>query len=245
MRHATLWKVARKLGSAKALAAELKISYANAIDWINLKNVPPFCKGVVEKNDTAAVARAASLAKHWPIDRQTKLEKALFELTGQTLLELFPPELCANAEFLNAKKQIEQTREISTARLSGIDQRFILPPADEIAAQNEILPKIKKALKTLSYRERVIIEMRYGLGDGHTYTLEEVGNIFKVHKNRIYQIEAKAIRKLQTPSRSQQLAGLLDNQTEPEHDASSFVVRRRQIMRQTEPIRKSLHPTET
>jgi RNA polymerase primary sigma factor len=51
--------------------------------------------------------------------------------------------------------------------------------------------------------------LRYGLGDGYTYTLEEVGRIFKVTRERVRQIEAKAVRKLQHPVRSQQLAGFL------------------------------------
>ena len=65
-------------------------------------------------------------------------------------------------------------------------------------------------LKTLSYREREIIKLRYGLGDGYSYTLEEVGHIFKVTRERIRQIEAKAVRKLQQPSRSAELIGFLD-----------------------------------
>ena len=67
--------------------------------------------------------------------------------------------------------------------------------------------RITKVLKTLSYREREIIKLRYGLGDGYSYTLEEVGHIFKVTRERIRQIEAKAVRKLQQPSRSQELSG--------------------------------------
>jgi RNA polymerase primary sigma factor len=77
-------------------------------------------------------------------------------------------------------------------------------------ANNGILrQKIDALLKTLTYREREIIRLRYGLGDGYTYTLEEVGRIFKVTRERVRQIEAKAVRKLQHPVRSQQLAGFL------------------------------------
>ena len=77
-------------------------------------------------------------------------------------------------------------------------------------ASNGILrQKIEALLKTLTYREREIIRLRYGLGDGYTYTLEEVGRIFKVTRERVRQIEAKAVRKLQHPVRSQQLAGFL------------------------------------
>ncbi len=77
-------------------------------------------------------------------------------------------------------------------------------------ANNGILRnKIDHLLKTLTYREREIIRLRYGLGDGYTYTLEEVGRIFKVTRERVRQIEAKAVRKLQNPIRSQHLAGFL------------------------------------
>ena len=70
-------------------------------------------------------------------------------------------------------------------------------------------------LKTLTYREREIIKLRYGLGDGYTYTLEEVGRIFKVTRERVRQIEAKAVRKLQHPVRSRQLEGFLDPSRQP------------------------------
>ncbi len=78
------------------------------------------------------------------------------------------------------------------------------------ASQEMLRTRINKVLKTLSYREREIIKLRYGLGDGYSYTLEEVGHIFKVTRERIRQIEAKAVRKLQQPSRSQELVGFLD-----------------------------------
>ena len=78
------------------------------------------------------------------------------------------------------------------------------------AAQEMLKDKIDHVLKTLTYREREIIKLRYGLGDGYTYTLEEVGRIFKVTRERVRQIEAKAVRKLQHPVRSRQLKGFLD-----------------------------------
>jgi len=78
------------------------------------------------------------------------------------------------------------------------------------AAQEMLRTRINKVLKSLSYREREIIKLRYGLGDGYSYTLEEVGHIFKVTRERIRQIEAKAVRKLQQPSRAAELSGFLD-----------------------------------
>ena len=84
-----------------------------------------------------------------------------------------------------------------------------------ISAGGEMLKdRIEEVLKTLTYREREIIKLRYGIGDGYTYTLEEVGKIFRVTRERVRQVEAKAIRKLQHPVRSRKLEGFLDNVTQ-------------------------------
>ena len=80
------------------------------------------------------------------------------------------------------------------------------------AATQELLKdRIESVLHTLTFREREIIKYRYGIGNGYTYTLEEVGKIFKVTRERVRQIEAKAVRKLQHPIRSRKLVGFLDN----------------------------------
>jgi len=79
------------------------------------------------------------------------------------------------------------------------------------ATQEMLKERIDIILKTLSYREREIIKLRYGIGDGYTYTLEEVGRIFKVTRERVRQVEAKAIRKLQHPVRARKLEGFLDH----------------------------------
>lgn len=81
------------------------------------------------------------------------------------------------------------------------------------ATQEMLKERIDVVLKTLSYREREIIKLRYGIGDGYTYTLEEVGRIFKVTRERVRQVEAKAIRKLQHPVRARKLEGFIDNKT--------------------------------
>lgn len=74
-------------------------------------------------------------------------------------------------------------------------------------ANNSLLrEKINELLKTLTYREREIVRLRYGLADGYCYTLEEVGRLFKVTRERVRQIEAKAVSKLQHPVRSAELS---------------------------------------
>jgi RNA polymerase primary sigma factor len=77
------------------------------------------------------------------------------------------------------------------------------------AAGSILRSKIDELLKTLTYREREIIRLRYGLVDGYSYTLEECGRIFKVTRERVRQIEAKAVAKLQSPSRADRLAAFL------------------------------------
>lgn len=81
------------------------------------------------------------------------------------------------------------------------------------ATQEMLKDRLDEILKTLTYREREIIKLRYGIGDGYTYTLEEVGRIFKVTRERVRQVEAKAIRKLQHPVRARKLEGFLDHKT--------------------------------
>jgi RNA polymerase primary sigma factor len=77
------------------------------------------------------------------------------------------------------------------------------------AAGGILRSKIDELLKTLTFREREIIRLRYGLVDGYSYTLEECGRIFKVTRERVRQIEAKAVAKLQSPSRADRLASFL------------------------------------
>jgi RNA polymerase primary sigma factor len=79
----------------------------------------------------------------------------------------------------------------------------------ETATNDALKQRINDVLKTLTYREREILKLRYGIGDGYTYTLEEVGRIFKVTRERVRQVESKAIRKLQHPVRQRRLANFL------------------------------------
>ena len=85
------------------------------------------------------------------------------------------------------------------------------------AAGHEMLKeRLEEVLSTLTFREREIIKLRYGIGDGYTYTLEEVGRIFRVTRERVRQIEAKAVRKLRHPVRARQLASFLDGVAVPD-----------------------------
>ncbi len=81
--------------------------------------------------------------------------------------------------------------------------------------QDMLKSRIADVLQSLDYREREILRLRYGLIDGYAYTLEEVGKIFSVTRERVRQIETKAVRALQHPVRARQLSGFLEERRHP------------------------------
>ena len=90
-----------------------------------------------------------------------------------------------------------------------IEDRTV-PSAAAVVISNDLKQSTAAILKTLGFREEKIIKMRFGLDDGEAHTLEEVGQSFAVTRERIRQIEAKALRKLRAPSRTQGLRALLN-----------------------------------
>ncbi len=93
-----------------------------------------------------------------------------------------------------------------------IEDRGIVSPADAVINLN-LREQTEAVLKTLTPREEKVIKMRFGVGDGSEHTLEEVGQNFAVTRERIRQIEAKALRKLRHPSRSRKLRAFLEGRT--------------------------------
>ncbi len=84
------------------------------------------------------------------------------------------------------------------------------PTPAQAVAREALRARIDHVLKTLTYREREIIKLRFGISDGYVYTLEEVGRIFKVTRERVRQVEARAMRKLQHPVRSRKFAAFIE-----------------------------------
>jgi RNA polymerase primary sigma factor len=91
-----------------------------------------------------------------------------------------------------------------------IEDKLMPSPPDTVIHIN-LREQIEEALKSLTEREAKVLKMRFGLGDGNEHTLEEVGQQFKVTRERIRQIEAKALRKLKHPSRSRKLRSFTNN----------------------------------
>ncbi len=90
-----------------------------------------------------------------------------------------------------------------------IEDKEVDSPANT-AAYRLLSEQINSVLKTLPAREQKVIRMRFGLDDGYSHTLEEVGYVFKVTRERIRQIEAKALRRLRHPTRARKLKDYLD-----------------------------------
>ncbi|HVK66763.1 MAG TPA: RNA polymerase sigma factor RpoD [Polyangium sp.] len=91
-----------------------------------------------------------------------------------------------------------------------IEDKSVISPAEAVINMN-LAEQTRKVLKTLTPREEKVLRMRFGIGEKSDHTLEEVGQDFEVTRERIRQIEAKALRKLRHPSRSKQLKSFIDS----------------------------------
>jgi RNA polymerase primary sigma factor len=158
--------------------------------------------------ETMSRLRAASKILHQELGREPTIE----EIANEAEMSVEETRRVLNI----SKHPISLDRPIGESEDSYFgdfieDDEVDSPVAS--ATQEMLRERIDAVLKTLSYREREIIKLRYGIGDGYTYTLEEVGRIFKVTRERVRQVEAKAIRKLQHPVRSRKLEGFLDQKS--------------------------------
>ena len=154
------------------------------------------------------------------INRQVRTQRALLQELGR---EPTPEEIAARmgvtAEKVMEIQKIAQDpvsletpigEEEDSHLVDFIEDNKAIPPSD-VAAHSMLREQLIVALHKLTPREEKVIRLRYGLDDGRQRTLEEVGKEFNVTRERIRQIEAKALRKLRQPSRSKKLRDYLDN----------------------------------
>ena len=167
-------------------------------------------------------ARTIRIPVHM-IDLLTKLRATAKRLLHELGREPTPEEIADSAEVPldDARRVLDMGRtpmsldrpigESEDASFSELVEDFGSSSPTESTTHGLLRDKLDSLLKTLTYREREIIRLRYGLTDGYTYTLEEVGRIFRVTRERVRQIEAKAVKKLQHPVRAKQLENFLEN----------------------------------
>jgi RNA polymerase primary sigma factor len=154
------------------------------------------------------------------ITRLRKVRRELFQETGrepgiEEVAELAEVPLDEAQRVLKISKHpasIDRTiGEGDDATLGGFIEDESTERPDQTATTMMLKERLNQVLKTLTYREREIIKLRYGIGDGYTYTLEEVGRIFKVTRERVRQVESKDVRKLQHPVRRRRLASFMED----------------------------------
>lgn len=171
------------------------------------KNVAHFCTqhGTVEEQ----VGRLINLKDH-PLNRQNgkwrQVCVRLSEITGILIENLFPLHIY---EILESFRAIEFQ---SFEDLGAPEKPLLLTydgDGEKKVEKNDASRVIGDVLKSLTYKERTILELRWGLMDSQYYTLEETGRILNITRERVRQIEAKAMRKLQRDNRISRLKGLV------------------------------------
>jgi RNA polymerase primary sigma factor len=166
-------------------------------------------------------ARTIRIPVHM-IDVLSKLRTMAKKLLHELGREPFPEEIAeaAGVPLEEARRVLEMGRqpmsldrpvgESEDASFSEFVEDVGVASPTTSTTHGLLRDKIESLLKTLTYREREIVRLRYGLTDGYTYTLEEVGRIFRVTRERVRQIEAKAVKKLQHPVRARQLENFME-----------------------------------
>ena len=105
----------------------------------------------------------------------------------------------------------QMARYVERGQIPHADRRH-LPAPDEAAEAQELRETIDRLLQTLTFREREIVKLRYALDGGFEFTLDEVATIFDISTERVRQVEARAVRKMQHPARSKRLAPFVEHE---------------------------------
>ncbi|MEA2020652.1 MAG: RNA polymerase sigma factor RpoD [Patescibacteria group bacterium] len=193
-------------------------------DWRKGYKFSTYATWWIRQGVTRAIAdqaRTIRIPVHM-IETINKYKKVARKLEQELDREPEPEEVAAEMEDVDIEKarQIERIRrrpasieapvgEEGDSRLKDFlpDETVISP--EDVTSQSLLKDKIREVLSTLDPRERKVLEFRFGLEDGKPRTLEEVGKEFDVTRERIRQIEAKALRRLRHPSRAKKLKGFL------------------------------------
>ncbi|MGC8838101.1 MAG: sigma-70 family RNA polymerase sigma factor [Anaerolineae bacterium] len=153
--------------------------------------------GLLSEHDLEAIEGAAREGQDLPPDLKVRWRRALLKM--RRILQ-------ASQDSVSLELPVGAEQEGSLADLL-MDENVEAPV--EAASRHLLQEQVQGVLEELSERERKVLEMRFGLLDGQAYTLEEVGNALGVTRERIRQIEAKALRKLRHPHRRRKLKDFL------------------------------------
>lgn len=229
MRHGVLWECRNKCGSVLALirylqdGTELSLHATEVGRWVNLRNPPS--RGWLEKHGL-------------------ELEQKVMALLGRyvTVDEMFPEEM-RDDRFGRMKTRVEVTHDVPIERLiaAGVAPRLLQSPVEEVEI-SERNSMIREVLATLTPREEKVIKMRFGLDGAGEHTLEEVSQHFGFSKERVRQIEARALRKLRHPSRSRSLKDMLGDLGNPVYIAAPTLVKPPKKVRRSVPEEERFAP---
>ena len=178
-------------------AWEYVVEQEKLIKWALFKTLPKHWTMFAGEGESSDVVQECRINAHKSVKRIGCCTTAIVNATKWTLFELI---------------------RVEKNRLKGLESYSSSHEARQVSYDNhehaeDYRQHILSVLKSLNYREREIINMRFGFGDGSFYTLNQVARVFSVTRERIRQLEGKAIRKLQHPTRANNLRYLLEGMT--------------------------------
>jgi len=179
--NAILARFADDCGGVKKAAEKLGVNPSTFSSWLNFRS------GLL-RNRKESNSRCEKLRK---------IIRILETETGRSIREIFPLSK-AQMRYLEKPRVVEKTIEHDElVKMEYVKHRQAQLTFKEPSPHWELPEAITQAIRHLPPREKLILELRFGLSDGQNLTLEEVGKIMHIHRERVRQIEAKALRRLQ------------------------------------------------
>jgi RNA polymerase primary sigma factor len=176
--------------------------------------------GLVSREDSLAIEQALVTGTTIPISVGDRLDRAALKVRRLAALTAQPIFLDATLDDESASadpdlRQLLDEAGLSLPEWTGHCIGDLLPRETawdplEAEAEEQLKTQMDEALSSLAHRERLVLKLRFGLDDGQARTLEEVGRIFGVTRERVRQIEARGLRKLRHPKRSRTLRHYLN-----------------------------------
>lgn len=191
MRHGDLHAAIKKVGSVKALSERIGVPHDVIGKWYRYEACPPIKESL----------------PRWPQSRIDALEKALFDVTGKLLEDLFP-EVVRDKAFLHMSKTTEVTKEIEPEKLLFMARhvRGIGYSNPDTVEEGELKEAVRDSLGCLTNKQKLVIQMRFGIGCMPLqYT--EIAQVLKITKQRVLQLERAALERLRSVNTAKKLVG--------------------------------------